>query len=98
MQNLDFHLGELFIAHRPIASSEIYRPCQNLTDSAAATDGLVVDLHVGMQLVIFAEPLGIDWIRKRSARPIQSGLPEGWERQGKTQQRYATNQVVLLKL
>ena len=57
MQDLDFGLRQLLVGHGAVAGSELDGLAQNLADAAAAADGLVVDLHVRMQLVVFAEPL-----------------------------------------
>src|SRR5208337_286839 len=63
-----------FVGHRTVACSEINRAVDHLADPAATANGLVIDLNVRMQLVIFAEPLGIDGIRKGGSSSIQRGL------------------------
>src|SRR5690242_17461287 len=59
VQDLSFGLTQLLVCHRAIGSAEINRARQDLANSASAADGLVVELNIGMQLVIFAEPFGI---------------------------------------
>ena len=68
-------LGERLIGHRGIARAEVHRLVQELADTAAAADGLVVDLDIGMSLVIFAEPLLVHRIGKSCSSSVQSCLP-----------------------
>src|SRR4051794_5409916 len=67
VKNLYLRLAELFIRHWAVTGAELNSLREHLADTAAATDGLVVDLNITMLLVVFAEPLGIHRIRKSSA-------------------------------
>ena len=71
---------ELSLGHRHIAGAEIYGAFRHLADAAATSNGLIVDLNVSVQLVVFAEPFRIHGIRERSAGSIQGGL--ACQRQG----------------
>src|SRR5205807_2021458 len=71
MEKLEGSAFELLIGHGAIAGAEVDRAGLNLFNAAAAANRLIVDLNVGMQIVVFAEPLGINWIGKSSARPGQ---------------------------
>src|ERR1700694_796044 len=71
MEKLEGSGFELFIGHRAIAGAEVDRSCLNLFDPAAAANRLIVDLNVGMQVMVLAEPLGINWVGESSARPGQ---------------------------
>ena len=84
---LVFACAQLFVGHGDIAGSEIDRTVQDLANAAAAADRLVVDLHVRVQLVVFAEPLGIHGVREGGARSIQCGLPHDRQRQRETCQQ-----------
>src|SRR5208283_3487430 len=57
-----------------IARPEVDGAINDLPDSAAASDRLVIDLNVRMELVIFAEPLGIHGVRESGACPVQRSL------------------------
>ena len=85
VQDLGFRLGQLLVGHRTIGGAKIHCTRQHLADSAAAADGLVIDLNLRMLLVVFAEPLRIDGIRKGRARAVQRRLGE----QGRRSQRQA---------
>jgi hypothetical protein len=77
VEDRDLGLAQLLVGHGTVAGAEIHRALQHLADAAAAADGLVVDGHVGMLVVILAEPLGVDGIRERGARRVQIGLGQG---------------------
>ena len=62
---------DLFVFHRAIARPEVNRARGHLCDSAAAPNGLVVDLNIRMQIVVLIEPLGINWVRERGACAVQ---------------------------
>ena len=87
VQDLRLGLFELLVRHGAIAGSEIHRAVQDLANSAATSDGLVVDLHVRMQLVVLAEPLRIHGIRESGACPVQLGLPQKRQRERQTHQQ-----------
>ena len=72
--NLRLGLRQLLIVHRAVGGAKIHCARQHLADSAAAPDGLVIDLNLRMLLVVFAEPLGIDGIRKGRPRAVQRRL------------------------
>ena len=74
MENLYFGLRQLIIAHGAIAGSEVYGLGQNLADTAAAADGLIVELHIGMGLVVLTEPFLVHRIWEGGARSVQRGL------------------------
>ena len=61
---------ELAVRHRHIAGTKVYRAFRHLANAAAAANGLIVDLNARMQLLVFAEPLRINGIRERGARPV----------------------------
>src|SRR5581483_1932817 len=49
IQDLEFRILQLFVSHWHVARAEIDGACGDLTDSAAATNGLVVDLNSWMR-------------------------------------------------
>src|SRR6266436_1727161 len=61
---------ELLVVHGTIGGAEIHGAFGDLFDAAARTDGLVVDLNIGILLVVFIEPLRIHGVRKRCARTV----------------------------
>ena len=71
MQNFGLgDLRQLFVGHRHVGGAEIHGAFGELADSAARTDGLVVDLDVGMRLVIFLKPLLINRRGERGPRRV----------------------------
>src|SRR5437879_3320265 len=58
MKHLALHCRQLLVRHRSVAGAEINGSGSDLTDTATAADGLIVELNVRMLIVIFAEPLG----------------------------------------
>src|SRR6185369_1980044 len=64
VQDLGFGLRQLLVGHRTVTGTEVERAGKNLADSATGTDGLIVDLNVGVEFVVLAEPLGVDRIRE----------------------------------
>ncbi len=80
VQNLDLRLFQLVIRHGAIGGAKVDRTGDHLSNSPAASNRLVIDLDVGMELEVLAKPLGVDRIGKGSTRSIQVRLPKG--RQG----------------
>src|SRR5580765_7796903 len=58
---------KLLVCHGAVGSAEIDSPFGHLPNSAAGTDGLVVDLNVWVFLVILTEPLRIHGVREGGA-------------------------------
>ena len=56
--------AHLLFGHGHVGRAEITVPSDELRDAAAGSDGLIVDLDVGMELVKLLEPLLINWRRK----------------------------------
>src|SRR5581483_11382615 len=81
IQDLEFRILQLFVSHWHVARAEIDGACGDLTDSAAATDGLVVDLNSWMRLAILTEPLGIHRIWEGGACSVECGLGQKWKGQ-----------------
>ena len=77
VQNLDLCLFQLVIRHGAIAGAKVDRTGDHLSDSPAASNRLVIDLDIRMELVVLAKPLRIDWIGKGSTCSIQRRLPKG---------------------
>ena len=50
---------KLLVAHRAIRSSEIDGALGDLPDATARADGLIVDFHAGIFLVILIKPFRI---------------------------------------
>src|SRR5208282_5285751 len=71
MQNLEFGLGELVVAHRPIRGAEINGTGQKLANPAPGANRLVVDLNVRVSRVVDVKPLGIDWVRESRSRCVE---------------------------
>src|SRR5689334_20133299 len=67
---------ELLVGHGTVGCPEVNSAFGHLPDSAAGTDGLVVDLDVRVFFVILAEPLGIHGVREgcASARQGQTAV------------------------
>src|SRR5258708_37690581 len=61
---------ELLVVHGTIRGAKIHGSFGDLFDAAAPTDGLVVDLNIGILLVVFIEPLRVHGVRKRCARTV----------------------------
>jgi len=59
---------ELLVVHGAIGSAEVHGAFGDLLDAAAGTDGLIVDLKIGVLFVVFVKPLGIHGVRKCRAR------------------------------
>ncbi len=51
---------ELLVVHRPIAGTEVDGSLGGLFDAAARSNGLVVELNLGVILVVLVEPLRVD--------------------------------------
>src|SRR6266851_318649 len=64
VHRLDLRTVDLLIAHGAIGGAEVNDTLGDLADTAAGADGLVVDLHAGVLLAVFAEPLGVDGVWK----------------------------------
>ena len=62
VQDLEAGLLQLVVGHRSVGSAKIDGLVHELADSAARTDGLIIDLHVGMKLVVLVKPFGINGI------------------------------------
>ena len=67
-------LLQLLVAERCVAGPEVDGPLGDLLDAAAGSDRLVVDLDVRVELVVLAEPLGIERKRERRPRAIDQEL------------------------
>src|SRR5437867_12466654 len=75
---------QLLFIHWTIGGAKVDCTLGYRFDAPAGTDGLVVDLQIGILLVILIKPFGIYRIRKGRARPIDgqsvgpknSGEPE----------------------
>src|SRR5882724_6225401 len=74
VEDLYFGLRQLLVAHGAVTGAEIYGLGQNLADAATAADGLIVELHIGMGLVVLTEPFLVHRIRKSGTRSVQRGL------------------------
>src|SRR5581483_373125 len=61
---------DLFVRHRPVGRAEENRLIADLTDPAARTDRLVIDLDVRMQAVVLGKPFRVDRIRERRTRSV----------------------------
>ncbi len=61
---------DLLVGHRAVGGAEEDRTGAELADAAARADGLIVDLHVRVQLVVVAEPLRIDRVGERCPRSV----------------------------
>src|SRR3982075_767885 len=61
---------ELLVVHGAVGGAEIHGAFCDLFDAAAGTDGLIVDLKIGVLLVVFVKPFGIHGVRKRCARAV----------------------------
>src|SRR5258708_38695145 len=71
VQYLEGRGCELLIRHWPVAGPEIDGAGLYLLNAAAAADGLIVNLDVGMKLVILAKPLLVNGIRESRSRSGQ---------------------------
>ena len=91
MQDLYLGLFQLLVGHGAVAGSKIDGAVEHLANTTAATDRLIVDLYVRMNLVVLTEPFRIHGIRERGARSVQGGLSHEGQRQreGRQQQRDA---------
>jgi hypothetical protein len=56
--------------HRSVGGPEEDRLVRELPDAPSRADRLVVDRHVGMELVVFGEPLRIDRVGERRAGAV----------------------------
>src|ERR1019366_9917453 len=54
----DLGRGQLLVGGRHVRGAKIHRSGRDLADSAAGTDGLVVDLDAGVRLAVLAKPFG----------------------------------------
>ena len=63
-------LLELLIGHGPVGGSEVDRAGRDLADAAARADRLVVEIDVRVDLGVFGEPLGIDWVWEGGAGAV----------------------------
>ncbi len=61
---------QLVVRHGTICGAEEDRLGRDLTNAAARTDRLIVDLYGRMRLVVLVEPLRVDRIRERRARSV----------------------------
>jgi hypothetical protein len=75
MKNLGLGFFQLVVTHGTIGGAKVNRACYDLADSTPAANGLIIYLYLGMQLMVFAEPLRIHGIREGGASSIQGGLP-----------------------
>ena len=71
MQDFEFGLRQLLVAHGAIGSAEINGAGLQLADAAAGADGLIIDLNIGMCGVVNVEPFGIDGIGERGAGGVE---------------------------
>src|SRR5579884_518337 len=78
------HIFQLLIIERHVTRSEIHGARLKLLDSSTAADRLIINLDVGVCLMKFAEPLGINRIGKSCAGGIQVDL--------RTRRGYCRNQ------
>src|SRR5206468_3626559 len=62
----------LFGGHGRVGRAEVDRLVPDLADTAARTDGLIVDLHFRMQTVVLARPFRIERVRKRRTGAVQT--------------------------
>src|SRR4029077_376999 len=74
MKNLELGFFQLVVSHGTIAGAKVNRTCNHLPYTTPAANGLVVDLNLRVELVIFAEPLRIHGVGESGAGSIQSGL------------------------
>ena len=63
-------LRELLVGHRHVGGAKVHRTFGKLADSAAGTDGLVVDLDIGVRLMKFLKPLLINRGREGGSRRV----------------------------
>src|SRR5208282_4913425 len=89
VQYLDRRLAELLIVHRGVAGAEVDGLVQQLLDSAARSDRLVVKMYIRIILGVDVEPLRIDRIRKGRAGAVDQKLAAGiaCSRENRRQQR-----------
>lgn len=57
----------LAVIHRAIGGAEIDGAIGDLLDARAGTDGLIIELNLGVFLVVLGEPFRIDGIGERGA-------------------------------
>jgi hypothetical protein len=57
-------LRHLLVGHGGVGGAEVDRALGDLLDATAGADGLVVEANVGLQLVVVAEPLRVERVRK----------------------------------
>ena len=77
VQELGRRLLQLLVGHRTVGGAEVHRAGGDLLDPAAAADRLVVEPHLGIDLRVFVEPLGVDRVRKRRPRAVDQRLRPG---------------------
>src|SRR5207245_1278722 len=61
---------QLLVVHRPVGGAKIHRAFGHLLDPASRSNGLIVDLNVGILLVVLVEPFGINGVRERGTCAI----------------------------
>jgi hypothetical protein len=79
-------LGTLLGGHLGVGGAEVDRLLQDLLDATPGTDGLVVDLDLGFDLLVFGHPLGVEGIGKGSARSLEGDRLGGSHRGGRAGQ------------
>ena len=95
MQDRHTGLLELIVVHRAVGGAEIHGFIQQLANSAAGTNRLIVNLHVRMSLMIDVEPLGIHRIRERRSGGVQQNLACGSGKCCNSQQNCKHGQALL---
>src|SRR6185437_6587900 len=71
MEKFELGFCKLLVCHGPVARAKIHGSRHELANSRAAANALVVDLHVGLSVGIFAAPFLIDRVWEGSSRGIQ---------------------------
>ena len=96
----DGHAGllELVIRHRPVGRSEIDGLIEQLANPAAGADGLIVDLHVAVGLVVLIEPLRINRVGEGRSSGIQQDLPRAKASVAPAQQTSTRSDTFIIRI
>src|SRR5258708_13547808 len=67
---------DLVVVHGPVSGAEVHGSVSYLPDSPSRADGLIVNLNIRMQFVIFIKPLRVYGIGKRCTGPCHTDRRE----------------------